>query len=124
MGKFNRGGKGKNRVMESERKRTETPQDARNGREGESRPTPRWTPGEYRRALLMERRRTMRTVRNSLLVIALIAGIWFLILSARERVTREKESFPLPDAPPAFVEEVPDGDVPSGTTETPETANP
>ena len=44
------------------------------------------SPDEYRRALLRERRRTMRTVRNSLLAVAALAARWFLVLLARERM--------------------------------------
>ena len=58
---------------------------------------------EYRRALLIERRRTMRTVRNTLIGIAVIAALWFFLLLAKDRAQRQTE----PARPPAAAETVP-----------------
>ncbi len=38
------------------------------------------TPEEKRRHRLQEKRRAVRTVRNTLLIIALLAGLWYIYL--------------------------------------------
>lgn len=52
------------------------------------------SPEEYRALLLKERRRTVRTVRNTLLAIALLAGLWFLVLLAKERAAQNAPAPP------------------------------
>ena len=54
---------------------------------------------EYRRELLIQRRRTMRTVRNTLIGIAVIALVWFLLLMAKDRTVRKEPAFQTPPAP-------------------------
>ena len=54
---------------------------------------------EYRRELLIQRRRTMRTVRNTLIGIAVIALVWFLLLMVKDRTVREEPAFQTPPAP-------------------------
>lgn len=79
-------------------------------------PNPRQlTREEYRRALLIERRRTMRTVRNTLIGIAVIAALWFVLLLAKDRALRQAGGTP-PSAPP--VETVP-ADVPGSEPASP-----
>lgn len=55
------------------------------------------SPEEYRRRLLLERRRTMRTVRNSLLGIAVLAILWWLLLLYQDRTN----DAPVPEEPAA-----------------------
>ena len=64
---------------------------------------------EYRRALLIERRRTMRTVRNTLIGIAVIAALWFFLLLAKDRALRQAE----PVRPPAAAKTVSVPDTPN-----------
>lgn len=56
---------------------------------------------EYRRELLIQRRRTMRTVRNTLIGIAVVALLWFLLLMAKDKTVREEPAFQTPPAPAA-----------------------
>lgn len=44
-----------------------------------------YTPEEYRMRLLLERRRAVKTVRNTLLAVAILAALWWLFLLAKER---------------------------------------
>jgi len=57
------------------------------------------SPAEYRNRLLIERRRVVRTVRNTLLVIAILAGLWWLYLISQNRRTYEPK--PAADTPAA-----------------------
>lgn len=62
-------------------------------------PEQKISPEEYRRRLLAEKRRTVRTVRNTLLAIAVLAVLWWFILLFKER---GKEIAPIePSAVPA-----------------------
>ena len=73
---------------------------------------------EYRRALLIERRRTMRTVRNTLIGIAVIAAVWFVLLLAKDKTAREN-SAPVPPSSPAGTapaESVPETEFPAPET--------
>lgn len=63
------------------------------------RPKQKLSREEYRAALLLERRRTVRTVRNTLIGIALIAGIWFLLLLAKDRTSRQPGAQPAEPVP-------------------------
>lgn len=56
---------------------------------------------EYRRELLLQRRRTMRTVRNTLIGIAVIALLWFLLLMAKDKTLRQEPAFQAPPVPAA-----------------------
>ena len=78
---------------------------------------------EYRHALLIERRRTMRTVRNTLIGIAVIAAIWFVLLLAKDRTVRQGGGAPMPavTAETTPVESAPET-VQSAETAAPETA--
>lgn len=51
---------------------------------------------EYRRRRLAEKHKAMRKVRNTLLVLAMLAGLWFLVLLSRERSVSEPVSVESP----------------------------
>lgn len=75
---------------------------------------------EYRKRLLAEKRRTVRTVRNTLLAIAVLAVLWWFVLLIKERA---KETTPIePTAVPAASPVItPPSEVPS---EVPSEADP
>lgn len=50
------------------------------------------SPEEYRKRLLLERRRTMRTVRNALLGVAILAALWWLLLLYQDRTNESPAS--------------------------------
>ena len=66
---------------------------------------PTLSPEEYRKRLLAEKRRTMRTVRNTLLAVAVLAALWWLVLLAKDRASRTEPIVP-PAASPAASEPV------------------